>query len=77
MPENPLRQQETGGIRCRLKFFEGVNIKILSFCWQNIKKDRLAGKDSKAEREPKITEIQLSSVVFLGHYFNLLQIAAN
>lgn len=55
----------------QIKVFEGVNIEILSFCWQNIKKDRLVDKD------PKITEVQLSSVVFSGFYFHLLQIAAN
>lgn len=71
MPKNPLRQQGGGGIKCRLKFFEGVNIEILSFCWQNIKKNRLVDRDCK------ITEVQLSSVVFSGFYFNLLQIAAN
>lgn len=51
MLENPLRQQEIGVIWCRLKFFEGVNIQTELFCWKNIKKDRLAGNDSKAEKK--------------------------
>lgn len=45
-------------------------MEILSLCCQNIKKDRLIDGDSK-------TEVQLSSVVFSGFYFYLLQIAAN
>lgn len=69
MPKNPLRRGR-GGIWCRLKFFEGVNTEILSFCCQNIKKDRPIDGGSK-------TEVQLSSIVFSEFYFNLLQIAAN